>query len=1225
MSIATGAKWIAAFAVIGTIGFAALPDAPTRESTKPGYPRVKDSSEEERGAYDEPEAFARMWEARREGTGELSPAQVNLRVNQTIAREALQRGGPAAVPAWGFEELGPGNFGGRSRGILVHATVAGRLLFSSVSGGLWRSENNGASWTPVADFIANLAVGSIAVDPDNADRVFIGTGEGFFNGDAARGAGIFVSEDFGLTWAQLPSTDNADFHWVNRIALVPGTNVLIAATRSGLWRSTDLGATFTRVATDLRVDNRGYTDIKRDPSNPQRLLASHFGSAGGRGPIPQVAIAGLPTIVGVQMGFGPATATAPLNALLVVVNDGVGTTTDACEALPAGSLAGRIVLIDRGSCAFTVKVTNAQNAGAAYVVIGQNVPDAPFAGAGTGTFTIASMMVSQADANTLKAAVSGNLPGVLFTDGFEPAGSGQVAAQVSGPQVLTNYLVRSTDAGATWTQLTAANGLPETNIGRSELGWGTGNVVYAAFSTSGDTTRGLWRSADAGQSWVQTASTTAFIERQGWYDLVVEVSPTDNNRVLMGAVDMFVTSDGGATITKNTFWNPGAGQIQNYVHADHHGYTYAPGGSTQVYTASDGGVQYSTNGGTTFRELNFGLNASMPNNISVSPNGRVVTGTQDNGSHLFIGSDQGVWLEWRGGDGGVTAADQQNSNFFYSANPQGDFFGTGDGGNSTVDLPLAVAGAAGNALFYAPIAIDPNNGDRLLVGVAGAQLSTNARLLGTSTWTPIVMPAAFGAFSNTLTISPLNGTVAYAGSTNGAVVRISGLGTTNTVTSIQGNLPLGSDVSQILVDRTDANRLYVVFADYGGNRVWETLDGGATWTSIHGTLPAIPMFAIEQVPGSAGDLIVGSELGLWYGARSANGVPTWTRFDNGIPLTRVTGIAVANNGLYFSVYGRSNFKATQSPLRLTLRDIRGDTGCDLDGDLDEGESATLPVAVRNLSNQPLGAILLSLSSSNPAITAAAQNLPSLAAGASATVNFTVAMATQTPPPAACPSPANLTVTAQVNSTSIAVARIYGVDQNRANLTTLTDGAEATASLFSATSTVGPDQWQRVSTQANTGTSSYFAANTNGYSEKLLTSPWLTVNSGTAGMSFAIRYDTEGDAVQRWDGVVLEARSRATVDAAAGPWIDIGGNSSVAYDGPLFNNTAVGPSRPAWSGTQTTWRTATVPLSQFNGSQLQFRFRFVSDQNTANVGFWLDDVAVTGVSLKGLPTCDASCN
>ncbi|MBL9126991.1 MAG: M36 family metallopeptidase [Verrucomicrobiales bacterium] len=82
--------------------------------------------------------------------------------------------------------------------------------------------------------------------------------------------------------------------------------------------------------------------------------------------------------------FGPALNTTGIQGIVVAANDGIsgpppasggpgGTPTDACEALPAGSLNGRIALVDRGYCNFTVKVRNAQAAGAVAVVVANNV------------------------------------------------------------------------------------------------------------------------------------------------------------------------------------------------------------------------------------------------------------------------------------------------------------------------------------------------------------------------------------------------------------------------------------------------------------------------------------------------------------------------------------------------------------------------------------------------------------------------------------------------------------------------------------------------------------------------------------------------------------------------------------------------------------------------------------------------------------------------------------
>ncbi len=90
-----------------------------------------------------------------------------------------------------------------------------------------------------------------------------------------------------------------------------------------------------------------------------------------------------------------------LHGPLVVANDGTGTATDACEALPAAT--GAIVIADRGNCNFTVKAKNAQNAGALGIVVANNVDGLPSPMGGTdSTVTIPGVMVSQADGTTIK-------------------------------------------------------------------------------------------------------------------------------------------------------------------------------------------------------------------------------------------------------------------------------------------------------------------------------------------------------------------------------------------------------------------------------------------------------------------------------------------------------------------------------------------------------------------------------------------------------------------------------------------------------------------------------------------------------------------------------------------------------------------------------------------------------------------------------------------------------
>lgn len=147
--------------------------------------------------------------------------------------------------------LGPGNVGGRTRALVIDPVDPRIVYAAGVSGGIWKSVNGGERWTAIGDELTNLAVSTLALDPDDHATIYAGTGEGFFRenvrgtGLPLRGYGIFVSRDAGATWTHLTSTANADFHWVND--LLVDANQILAATRAGLWRSTDEGATWSRI------------------------------------------------------------------------------------------------------------------------------------------------------------------------------------------------------------------------------------------------------------------------------------------------------------------------------------------------------------------------------------------------------------------------------------------------------------------------------------------------------------------------------------------------------------------------------------------------------------------------------------------------------------------------------------------------------------------------------------------------------------------------------------------------------------------------------------------------------------------------------------------------------------------------------------------------------------------------------------------------------------------
>jgi len=152
---------------------------------------------------------------------------------------------PEALGAW--TPLGPGNIGGRTRALLINPTNPGVMYAAGVVGGVWKTTNAGQSWIPLGDLLTNIAFCSLAFDTANPEVVYAGTGEGIFASDSVRGGGIFKTTNGGANWTFLSGTSTEDFYFVNDIVVSPNDHLRVyAATRTGVWRSTDGGASWAR-------------------------------------------------------------------------------------------------------------------------------------------------------------------------------------------------------------------------------------------------------------------------------------------------------------------------------------------------------------------------------------------------------------------------------------------------------------------------------------------------------------------------------------------------------------------------------------------------------------------------------------------------------------------------------------------------------------------------------------------------------------------------------------------------------------------------------------------------------------------------------------------------------------------------------------------------------------------------------------------------------------------
>ncbi len=238
--------------------------------------------------FSQPEEAQRFFAAKRRPVGEpavpVERYQAALEHMKAMPRHSA-RGpvppgaekivGTTAASLGSWSELGPGNVGGRTRALLVDPVFPTTMYAGGVAGGVWKSLDGGGSWTATADLIANLAVSSLAMDPGNPSVIYAGTGEGFFNGDAVRGAGIFKTTDGAGTWTQLASTATSSFFFVNKIVVSPlDTQRVYAATRAGVFRSADGGATWSVNLIPGSSVNFGCTDLAIQSGALNRVFAA---------------------------------------------------------------------------------------------------------------------------------------------------------------------------------------------------------------------------------------------------------------------------------------------------------------------------------------------------------------------------------------------------------------------------------------------------------------------------------------------------------------------------------------------------------------------------------------------------------------------------------------------------------------------------------------------------------------------------------------------------------------------------------------------------------------------------------------------------------------------------------------------------------------------------------------------------------------------------------------
>jgi hypothetical protein len=533
-----------------------------------------------------------------------------------------------------------------------------------------------------------------------------------------------------------------------------------------------------------------------------------------------------------------------------------------------------------------------------------------------------------------------------------------------------NGFYSSTDGGHTFTKVSVTGTIKDSDIGRttfaysadgtklyaivqslSALAAGDESVLQGVFVATGSpaSVTGPWKTIGTERSLASSGSALPVgsgygVGVQAWYNQVLTVDPKDANHVYLGLEEVFETTDGGANwVTASPYWNytlacESSNTCPNTTHPDQHAAMITNG---KIVIGNDGGV-YSRPLSDTQQYGDWtDLNATLRSwqyydaRAGALPDGatQTVGGLQDNGSSV-VSSETTQMAEAAGGDGFDVIVDPANANNWVGEYTDGTAYSTTDGGHSFVDpvSPTCIAqevigitprsGCDPAARFVTPLVQDQQNANTWLIGGQDVWVTTdgwNTRCDDTAcSWTPVYNTGAGHAV--TALSSANNGGVIYAAWVQGGNPGssfASGIATNDGGTWHQVNttgLP-NRFIAGVTVDPSNADHAYAVFNGYsrrwipggGVGHVFETLNGGQSWTDISGNLPDIPGDALVL---SNGKLALATDQGVFTAAEGQGSATSWSRLGSGLPNTSVNDLTVGPGGIYAATHGRGIWRIT---------------------------------------------------------------------------------------------------------------------------------------------------------------------------------------------------------------------------------------------------------------------------------------------------------------------------
>ena len=792
-----------------------------------------------------------------------------------------------------WRSIGPANMGGRIDDIAVDETKPSTFYIALSTAGIWKTTNNGTTWTPIFDEYPVASVGDIALAPSNTEIIYVGTGEPNNRQSSSFGAGMYKSTDGGKKFEYIGLKETQS---IGRVVVHPkDPNIVYVAAvghlfgpnkERGLYKTTDGGKTWTN--SNFIDEDTGFTDVAMDPSNPNVLYAASYQrrrqawgfNGGGKG-----------------------------SGLWKTSDAGKTWTKLSGNGLPTTEPIGRIGLDVARSKPSTIyasfEVGPSGGTGAGVNADGSLIPPGQGRGAGGGA--------GRGDPNAPHRRLIRRKAG---------CGARTTAARPGG-----SYRTRGT-AGCTTARSASIRPIPE--------------IAYQGGAP-------FFKTIDGGKIWRQLQGIPHSDHHAIW------INPRDNQHILLGNDGgLNVSHDQGATwehinhmalgqfyavsadmrkpyyvcggLQDNGSWcGPSATRSTNGImNSD----WFRVGGGDGFYTANDPTdwtILYSESqdGNTSRVDLRAGRSTpirprgpQIPGRGAGAPQAAPAAAAQGAPAGAPPTPPPAATPEQAAPAAQLQQLAQQ---FLFGGNPQGNV------------VPVPPAGTNYRFFWSTPFILSPHNPRTIYLGAerlfrsydrgdtwtASPDLTRNIGrndrpIMGVDGKAPMASKHDGAAsYSNIVTISEsyVVPGILWVGTNDGNVqVSRDGGATWKNVIEKVPAAPKEGHVSRVEASHFEAGTAYLTIDNHRVDDhkpyVYKTTDFGETWTSITGNLPEGNVNVIREDPKNRNLLYLGNEYGFYV---TLNGGKEWKRFMNGLPTVRVDDILVhpRDNDLIIATHGRS--------------------------------------------------------------------------------------------------------------------------------------------------------------------------------------------------------------------------------------------------------------------------------------------------------------------------------